>query len=75
MITKQKLQAIQAQYQQDFVYKKKQEIEGQLIGAAMNMKSSLEIEYHPLLDSFYEELKSGGLKYEDRGLSTITFSW
>ena len=74
-ISKQRLLAIQAREEQTFIHSKIAEFDEAFIKAASEMKRTLEIEYHPLLDSYYSDLKTNGLQYVDRGLNTITFSW
>ena len=65
-ISKQRLLAVQAREQQTFINAKIKEFDEAFIKAASEMKTSLEIEYHPLLDSYYSDLKTNGLQYIDR---------
>lgn len=58
-----------------FVRDRKEEILALLDTAALKMQTYCELTYHPLLDSFFEELVQGGLEIESRTLDKITLSW
>jgi hypothetical protein len=42
---------------------------------ASRQRRTCEVPYHPLLDSFFEELVEGGLKIESKSLDKIRLSW
>lgn len=75
MITKEELLKIGEKSKEDFVFNRKESIESLLVYAAKNQKTHCQVPYHPLLDSFFEELIQGGLKVESRTLDKITLSW
>lgn len=74
-MTKEELLKIGENSKDDFVFNRRDSIESLLRYAARNQKTHCEVPYHPLLDSFFEELIQGGLKIESRTLDKITLSW
>jgi len=74
-ITKGELHQIEVDYREKFVSASKRDIENFLTHAARSQRRTCEVSYHPLLDSFFEELMQEGLKIESRTLDKITLSW
>ena len=62
-------------YRNKFISASKRDIENIITHAARSQKRTCEVPYHPLLDSFFEELIQNGLKIQSRTLDKITLSW
>lgn len=75
MITKEELLEIESNSRESFIELEKERILRMIKFAASFQKRTCEVPYHPLLDSFFEELIQGGLKIESRTLDKITLSW
>jgi len=75
MITKQELYRIEVEHMEKFISAYKRDIQEIVTHAARSQKRTCEVPYHPLLDSFFEELIQGGLKIQSRTLDKITLSW
>ena len=74
-MTKEELWQIEYDYREKFIAARKCEIEDAMKHASKHQKRICEVRYHPLLDSYLEELIKGGLKIESRTLDKITLSW
>jgi len=74
-ITKEELLKIEEEGKEGFLAARIYEIESAIKYASKYQKRVCEVSYHPLLDSFFEELTKGGLKIESRTLDKITLSW
>lgn len=75
MITKEELLQMELDYREKFIDSQKHNILEVIKYYARSQKRTCEVPYHPLLDSFFEELVQGGLKIESRTLDKITLSW
>jgi hypothetical protein len=73
--TKEELWKIEAESKAIFIKTRVSDIDAILKYAAKYQKRIIEVPYHPLLDSFFNELIKGGLKIESRTLDKITLSW
>jgi len=74
-MTKEELWKIEKESKDKFIELRIMHINGLIENTARNQKRTCEVPYHPLLDSFFEELMQGGLKIESRTLDKITLSW
>lgn len=74
-ITKQELWQIEEENKNTFINSEQYKIRRDIRLSARNQKRTCEVPYHPLLDSFFEELIQGGLKIESRTIDKITLSW
>jgi len=69
------LQEIEFESKYDFIEWQRNLITDIIENTAKNQKRACEVPYHPLLDSFFEELIQSGLKIQSRTLDKITLSW
>lgn len=74
-MTKEELWQMEIDYREKFISTSKRDIKDIITHAARSQRRICEVPYHPLLDSFFEELIQGGLKIESRTLDKITLSW